>query len=855
MRTELNESKRNLGWPFWALLLVISIGAAVQTVLMAKYSALSWTFQQPTYWSAVCEVVVCWALLVCGQYAFWKKPAIAKTVVLTVIACFCYAHQYLVAAVVGCLYICFIFLLGGSICRWCGIEQILGSWQTHITMGVAGVLLIVAAASGLKVGTPEKLRIILPVIFLILLVLNRKTLKVKAAETTKQESSVAKSSLSEIMLLSGIIAFVLVQVGRANIALDYDSTWYGLRSEYMLAPETGIYDPMPFLACVHTYAKGIETLTLPLSGLGSFGMIYSVNIAFGIGIIKTAYDVCRLRCEKRTSLLAALCTAAIPGIMNMTVTAKSDILTAFLQVTALYFLLRAAEDKRMEYCIFCISACVLSYAFKSSSAIFSTTLLLICVIHIIHRKPRFADGGKRVFWLAGLSLGALSVIWLRTFLMTGCPFTFILPNVWRALGLEIKYPYEFTSVGMNSVSSLLNGELLASRLRRVFDILLFPVTDETDHVIIAWGGPAFLSAWLFSACCFIKHGKNACKEIRSGTSRGILFLCFVLFSGYAFGSALLLSKPDGNYYILTYILAVLTVPAISSLGKGVHLCEGWIAPAVAAGLLITVSCNWAWALGFTKVDLSAGGFYDSKTQTSRSLAGLSLVKVNDYIALEDKPRMEIFSSSIESVLLPAITDTWVNHCAYGNGVAMNNEGQYAQYLQFAEMDYLLLDRDYMDTDAHATDVISQLADDGWLDMVLTSENWALVRVDNSASSSGTEITNFLNNSGVTVQQGLYDDGWAAEQVDFQIRTNTTRSLIVEGVCPWQDIDGAYIRVLIDGDVKTEYHLTGNTIFLELPIEAGEHTVTLISSFARAADAPDIRTDLAFIMERFALSKQ
>ena len=140
-------------------------------------------------------------------------------------------------------------------------------------------------------------------------------------------------------------------------------------------------------------------------------------------------------------------------------------------------------------------------------------------------------------------------------------------------------------------------------------------------------------------------------------------------------------------------------------------------------------------------------------------------------------------------------------------------------------------------------------------MVLTSENWALVRVDNSASSSGTEITNFLNNSGVTVQQGLYDDGWAAEQVDFQIKTNTTRNLVVEGECPWQDIDGAYIRVLIDGDVKTEYHLTGNTIFLELPIEAGEHTVTLISSFARAADTPDIRTDLAFIMERFALSKQ
>lgn len=854
MGIELNNSKRNLGWPFWALLLVISIGAAVQTVLMAKYSALSWTFQQPTYWSAVCEVVVCWALLVCGQYAFWKKPAIAKAVVLTVIVCFCYAHQYLVAAVVGCLYICFIFLLGGSICRWCGIEQILGSWQTHITMGVAGVLLIVAAASGLKVGTPEKLRIILPVIFVILLVLNRKTLKAKAAAITKQESNAAKKSLSEIMLLSGIIAFVLVQVGRANIALDYDSTWYGLRSEYMLAPETGIYDPMPFLACVHTYAKGIETLTLPLSGLGSFGMIYSVNIAFGIGIIKTAYDVCRLRCEKRTSLLAALCTAAIPGIMNMTVTAKSDILTAFLQVTALYFLLRAAEDKRMEYCIFCISACVLSYAFKSSSAIFSTTLLLICVIHIIHRKPRFADGGKRVFWLAGLSLGALSVIWLRTFLMTGCPFTFILPNIWRALGLEIKYPYEFTSVGMNSVSSLLNGELLASRLRRVFDILLFPVTNETIKVLIAWAGPVFALLWVALLITLLLRIKSVWREICSGSIEGILYIAYFLLSGLTLGCVLLLSAPDGNYFELLYAVTVIASFLEFRQGDTVKIYL-LVLPSIVSGMLFTAASSPGWALGFTQIDLTKGGYYRSAAWVEQYMNYNSLDIVFQQLKREEKPRVEIFSDKMQyTVFIPATADLWQVHRNYGYGTTASPEA-YSEYLQFAEMDYLLLDRDYMDTDAHATDVISQLADDGWLDMVLTSENWALVRVDNSASSSGTEITNFLNNSGVTVQQGLYDDGWAAEQVDFQIRTNTTRSLIVEGVCPWQDIDGAYIRVLIDGEVKAEHYLTGNDICLEIPIEAGEHTVTLISSFARPADAPDIRTDLAFIMERFALSKQ
>ena len=280
-----------------------------------------------------------------------------------------------------------------------------------------------------------------------------------------------------------------------------------------------------------------------------------------------------------------------------------------------------------------------------------------------------------------------------------------------------------------------------------------------------------------------------------------------------------------------------------------------VLPTIVSGMLFTAASSPGWALGFTQIDLTKGGYYTSAAWVEQYMNYNSLDIVFQQLKREEKPRVEIFSDKMQyTVFIPATVDLWQVHRNYGYGTTASPEA-YSEYLQFAEMDYLLLDRDYMDTDAHATDVISQLADDGWLDMVLTSENWALVRVDNSASSSGTEITNFLNNSGVTVQQGLYDDGWAAEQVDFQIKTNTTRSLIVEGVCPWQDIDGAYIRVLIDGEVKAEYYLTGNDICLEMPIEAGEHTVTLISSFARPADAPDIRTDLAFIMERFALSKQ
>ena len=52
--------------------------------------------------------------------------------------------------------------------------------------------------------------------------------------------------------------------GRQNeYCLDFDTLWYGVRSEYVLDNGSGIYENPGMVGMAYVYAKGLETLTLP----------------------------------------------------------------------------------------------------------------------------------------------------------------------------------------------------------------------------------------------------------------------------------------------------------------------------------------------------------------------------------------------------------------------------------------------------------------------------------------------------------------------------------------------------------------------------------------------------------------
>lgn len=326
-----------------SLLAAIFIGFSVY--LMMFRSALKWTFEQKEYWFAAGELCIVFVILAYILHNTSHNIRLCLCASGCTILVFCYLHAYFYAFLIGSIYMVFLYLLGRTIGQCMGLRDVQNaSGLFNIVFGMAGEMLIVSALSLVKMGTSHQVRIAFIILFAALLLLDRKyirTLGHRIANIRLQNNNRKIYSI----LVAAIITMVLLQIGRANISLDYDSVWYGLRSEYMLAPYGGIYDKVTSAGLVYTYGKGIETVCLPFAGLTSYGFIYSVNIFFAIGILVCIFKICRSYVSTTKSLYAVLAVSVTPGVMNMAVTAKSDIATTFLELVAVYAAVRAIRHE------------------------------------------------------------------------------------------------------------------------------------------------------------------------------------------------------------------------------------------------------------------------------------------------------------------------------------------------------------------------------------------------------------------------------------------------------------------------------------------------------------------------------
>ncbi|MFR8166470.1 MAG: glycosyltransferase family 39 protein [Enterocloster sp.] len=89
---------------------------------------------------------------------------------------------------------------------------------------------------------------------------------------------------------------------------------------------------------VYTYS-GPGILLLPISGLPSYSFFLSAQLWMTVGLLLTARKIAGLFVNRRHGLLCLALLASVPGIMNMSITAKTDSATALFQLIMIYFLL------------------------------------------------------------------------------------------------------------------------------------------------------------------------------------------------------------------------------------------------------------------------------------------------------------------------------------------------------------------------------------------------------------------------------------------------------------------------------------------------------------------------------------
>ena len=528
-------------------------------------------------------------------------------------------------------------------------------------------------------------------------------------------------SMAQAALLAFIITMVLIQAGRMNIELDYDSLHYGLRSAYVLDNGKGIYENLGMINLVYTYSKGLEVLVLPLSGTPTYGFVLAFSLWCTVGILLLAADIVGRYCGQVKGILAAAILAAIPGIMNMAATAKSDNITLLHQLIIYDFICFALWDgkqgkksssaKNIPWLSMAVSTYLLTLVYKPTALVFSTALggvALVCLF--LPRRLRVGD--RRGFCLLLIPGAAAAGLWYRTWLLTGVPVTSIFAGLFEKAGCRVKYPYTFNHV-IGDPSALTAGEKCSRLWSRVWGILFAPVTEDMAHVIIAWGTgivTVFLVIWVAVSW---KAGRRGLRHPLN------LFDC-ILIPVLALGSLAsiyTLYQVDGNYFILFY--AVLVISALR-----MEWGQNW-GPAVrrslslvlvlffAVNTAVTCTTGWAGVPGFTPVSLRHMGYYDHRREMLDRRAGEGSLTLS--CMFTPRSRVLAFGRHPRVLDLPCSVQSYYDVTGSGGNVYLVKRLAYfEEFLRYAGTEYFFVEAGYLAGQDRALQMIEDMIAEGSL---------------------------------------------------------------------------------------------------------------------------------------------
>ena len=404
------------------------------------------------------------------------------------------------------------------------------------------------------------------------------------------------------------LPFFILQMNRSNVALDYDSLRYGLRSAYVLFPE-GFFSAHGQINSVYSYPKGLELLTYPLNYLPGYGFLLSFSLWTYL-VLALVFGLLLFHFQKNRKklYLGILCFFLLSSVGNMSLTMKTDLFTLLLQLSALYFFLKG---KRLQSCFLLF----FSYSFKPTAVVFSTLLGIVFLFTMLleflgkrNTKTNTKENininantginsntnhntiqAKGEKWTSELPFVLFSLVYtglitLRTFLITGLPFSTTFTGIFKAIGFHVNWPFNLDA-HVDYSGELSFSESAFSFFRRLFSFLFYPVGEDMEHVAIAWSGVLFPLILLFALWqCFsigrkCLPGKNSLPGGnsllgRNSSSGREAFLCrgsddaspwdylplslsFLVIMAFSLLSFVMLWQIDGNYYILWESLALL----------------------------------------------------------------------------------------------------------------------------------------------------------------------------------------------------------------------------------------------------------------------------------------------------------
>ena len=549
------------------------------------------------------------------------------------------------------------------------------------------------------------------------------------------------------------VLMFLIQVGRLNIALDFDTLWYGVRSQYIVAGGTGLYENPGLVGMVYVYSKGFEVLTLPLCDLASHSYLTFFNLWLAVlGIGAMVWNAVLLtgnrkqETEKKLTyhsvlpgIMAAVLTVSVPGIMNMALTAKADLITWLLQLIMLgcFFQYIHVYENHWIFLSGAAGSYFLTLTMKPTSLVFSTAVFGMMGLYLLwfwfHERGAAADLFHHLVRLIGslcLPFGALVGIWARTMKITGMPVTSVFTSIFALFGFKMKYPFATSELPQNYQEE----STLHVLARRIWQMLMQPQGEDMGHVILAWG-TSLMAVLIVMLVLYGIFSKKGDEQSHIWNAALVIFFPFVIVSLISLS---MLYQIDGNYFMLLYSMLILGACRAMVYFKKIGfypLASKCLTPLLVLNLIVTAISSWAWTAGFSEIHLLNKGRVNHRAQEQARMEEKGNTLIWQEVSQDPENRVIAFGTHPYCLQFPCNVESYKDITSpWGNVELVNSPEAFETYMAYAKTDYVYVEAGYLGPGSWewSLDLLRELIHSGSLTDLFFENGNMLARVSDTA---------------------------------------------------------------------------------------------------------------------------
>jgi len=513
---------------------------------------------------------------------------------------------------------------------------------------------------------------------------------------------------------------IVIQLAKSNISFNHDCLWYGLRPEFVLIGEHSFYDYLGLNQFVFYYPKMMELFYVPLSNLGDYSFIYSANTYVYFMILLVVFIIgTHMNLSKNQSLFCTLLISCIPAISNMASTSKTDLFTTLLMLIGVANIIIFVKVSNIKYIIFSFVPLVLSFGSKYTSILYVPFVLIglfILLIYKLRIKELVLDlkqilKNKFEILIFLLSCIDLFGILFRTYKITGYPFLLGESNkiykIFEALGFRFRYPFYLKEFMQRTrVESIAFGNIL----ERIYIVLLNP--QKLLKILTAWYGNIgffLIVCTLASIVLYMVKPKFKIMLLFSPIISFGLFLMLIYRNG-----------GDGNYFIFPVIIIIIvnfqyifTQVTSKVFKKSICILLLLFIP---LQTFYTFVSHGSWKTGLTRDNISiTRDIIDTDDWRYKQINKLGMNRIIEYIEpFSNKSRILAQGIEKEPVWLLKGRVERIDK-AFGRylGISgvLKDKGKLFEYLDYTNIDFIILPNDYEYIDDVFKDLFIELKED------------------------------------------------------------------------------------------------------------------------------------------------